>query len=255
MEGAEQTQKLSKSEIITLEYLSRNISSGKRPHELDKYCHIDIVNQDEKGTLRRLFSFYEKLKHAAFLKQINDVLLLGLRRYQDNYTNKNDFRGNFSLYEKYSRRDVCLLLNWGKDYSSTMYGMKRIKDNVCLFVTYHKVKSLDEQEYVNGKPDYADEFINNQVFMRDSQIGKGPDSSYMQDVKEAKNKHLFVKKSDAEMDYYYMGMFDIANIEKGEKKDNSGKLKDITKLELRMHDCVREDLLKYLKSIEKDGEK
>jgi len=95
--------------------------------------------------------------------------------------------------------------------------------------------------------------MSNQVFMWDSQIGKGPDSSYMHDVKEAKNKHLFVKKSDAEMDYYYMGMFDIVSIEKGEKKDNSGRLKDISKIELRMHDGVREDLLKYLKSIDKDG--
>ncbi|MFA9421966.1 MAG: DUF3427 domain-containing protein [Sedimentibacter sp.] len=305
MEGKEQNGKLIESEIIILEYLSRNIVSGKRPHELeilqelisteivskenvqnhisekydicvdmdsidnaisvlegkfvsktdelDKYCHIDIVHQDVHGTLRRLSSFYEKLKHGEFSKQVNDLLLLGLRRYQDNYTNKNNFRGYFILYEKYSRRDVCLLLNWGKDYSSTMYGMKRIEDNVCLFVTYHKVKSEDEQEYVNGKPDYADEFFNNQVFMWDSQIGKGPDSSYMNDVKEAKNKHLFVKKSDAEMDYYYMGMFDIVNIEKGEKKDNSGKLKDIAKVELRMFDCVREDLLKYLKSVEKNG--
>ncbi|ROR31610.1 superfamily II DNA or RNA helicase [Mobilisporobacter senegalensis] len=305
MEGKGQKGKLSESEITTLEYLSRNISSGKRPHELEilqelistetvskedvqkhiskkydiyvnmesidnaisvlegkfvsksdeleKYCHIDIVQQDVQGRLRRLSSFYERLKHAEFSRQLNDILLLGLRRYQDNYTNKNNYRENFILYEKYSRRDVCLLLNWGKDYSSTMYGMKRIKDNVCLFVTYHKVMSEDEQKYVNGKPDYADEFMNNQTFLWDSQIGKGPDSSYMHDVKEAKNKHLFVKKSDAEMDYYYMGMFDIVNIEKGEKKDNSGKLKDIAKVELRMHDCVREDLLKYLKSIDKDG--
>lgn len=306
MEGKEQKGKLSESEFTTLEYLSRNIASGKRPHELEilqelistetvskedvqkhisekydiyvdmesidnaisvlegkfvsksdeleKYCHIDIVHQDLQGRLRRLFSFYERLKHAEFSRQVNDILLLGLRRYQDNYTNKEDYRKNFILYEKYSRRDVCLLLNWGKDYSSTMYGMKRIEDNVCLFVTYHKVKSENEQEYVNGKPDYADEFMNNQIFMWDSQIGKGPNSSYMRDVKEAPNKHLFIKKSDAEMDYYYMGMFDIVNIEKGEKKDNSGKLKDIAKVELRMHDCVREDLLKYLKSVDRDAE-
>jgi superfamily II DNA or RNA helicase/HKD family nuclease len=306
MEGKEQKRRLSEGEVTTLEYLSRNIASGKRPHELEilqelistgtvtkeavknhiaekydiyvgmesidnaisvlegkfvsksdeleKYCHIDIVQQDLQGTLRRVSGFYERLKHAEFSRQVNDILLLGLRRYQDNYTNKNDYRENFILYEKYARRDVCLLLNWGKDYSSTMYGMKRIEDNVCIFVTYHKVKSEDEQEYVNGKPDYADEFMDNQTFMWDSQIGKGPDSSYMNDVKEAKKKYLFVKKSDAEMDFYYMGMFDIENIEIGEKKDNSGKLKDIAKVEFRMHDCVREDLLKYLKSVDKDGE-
>ena len=63
------------------------------------------------------------------------------------------------------------MLNWGKDFSSTMYGMKRVGDDVYIFVTYHKVKSGDEQNYVNGKPDYADKFLNNQIFAWDSQIG------------------------------------------------------------------------------------
>lgn len=307
MEGTVQKGKITENESLTLEYLSRNIASGKRPYELEilqelisseeirksvlqekiarkygvcpdpdsvenavtvlegkfvskkdelqKYCHIDIVSQDNERILRRLTSFYERLEHDEFAKQIKDVLLLGLKRYQDNYSNQKYRRGKFVLYKKYSRRDVCLLLNWGKDFSSTMYGMKRIDEDVCLFVTYHKIKGEDEQEYVNGKPDYADEFLNNQVFMWDSQIGKGPDSSYMKDVKEARNKHLFVKKSDAELEYYYMGQFDILSIEKGEKKDNSGKMKNIAKVELRMHDFVREDLLKYLKSIDNDGRK
>ena len=101
---------------------------------------------------------------------------------------------------------------------------------------------------VSGKPDYADEFLNNQIFMWDSQIGKGPESKYMLDVIGAKKKHLFVKKSDAEgMDFYYMGQFDIVHIEKGEKKDKSGRMKDIAKVEFKMHDLVREDLLNYLK--------
>ena len=32
-------------------------------------------------------------------------------------------------------------MNCGKDLSSTMYGMKRIGDDVFIFVTYHKVNS------------------------------------------------------------------------------------------------------------------
>lgn len=45
-------------------------------------------------------------------------------------------------------------------------------------------------------PDYS--FVNNQIFMWDSQIGRGPDSSYMQEVLTAAKRHLFIKKSDAE---------------------------------------------------------
>lgn len=92
------------------------------------------------------------------------------------------------------------------------------------FVTYHKVESSDiDKEYVDGKLDYADKFESNLIFTWDSQIGKGLDSSYMKDVFQVKNKHLFVKKSDAESNFYYMGKFDIIDAREDKKRDNSGK--------------------------------
>ena len=88
--------------------------------------------------------------------------------------------------------------------------------------------------------------------MWDSQIGKGPNSSYMKDVQEAKYKHLFVKKSDAEgTDFYYMGQFDIISVEAGQKRNNNGQMKDIAKVQCRMHDIVRSDLLDYLQKNER----
>ena len=86
------------------------------------------------------------------------------------------------------------------------------------------------------------------IFRWDSQIGKGLESSYMHDVMEAKRKHLLVKKSDAETNFYYMGTFDIISAVGDKKMDNHGKMKDITKVTMKMHRAVREDLLKYLES-------
>ena len=86
------------------------------------------------------------------------------------------------------------------------------------------------------------------IFRWDSQIGKGPESSYMQDVMRAKRKHLMVKKSDAETSFYYMGTCDILSAVGDKKMDNNGKMKDITKVTMKMHQPVREDLLKYLES-------
>ena len=86
------------------------------------------------------------------------------------------------------------------------------------------------------------------IFRWDSQIGKGPNSSYIADVVAPKHKHLFVKKSDGEgTDFYYMGEFKIISLEADKKKDNKGKLQDITKLRFEMNDVVREDLLEYLR--------
>lgn len=86
------------------------------------------------------------------------------------------------------------------------------------------------------------------IFKWDSQIGRGINSSYVKDVMEAKRKHLLVKKSDAESNFYYMGQFDISKVEVAKKKDNSGNERDITKFEMKMHHAVREDLLRYLQS-------
>ena len=220
-----------------------------KEEEYKKYCHIDIVNNTGTNMLQRMTGFASRLLHLEFYKQVDDIIEVGLRRYKDKFAVGQTQDNPFVLYEKYSRRDVSLLMNCGKDLSSTMYGMKRIGDNVFIFVTYHKETSADkEKNYVDGKPDYADVFEDNMIFRWDSQIGRGIDSSYMEEVSTAPRKHLLVKKSDAETNFYYMGLFDIVNMEADKKKDNNGKERDITKVKVQMRHPVREDLLRYLQS-------
>lgn len=221
--------------------------------ELVKYSHMDIINYDKNSTLRRLKAFADRLNHMEFYKQINDIVEVGIRRYKEKYSAEQVENTPFVLYEKYSRRDVSLLMNCGKDLSSTMYGMKRIEDDAFIFVTYHKEES-DDKNYVDGKPDYADAFEDNMIFRWDSQMGRGIDSSYVKDVTTATRKHLLVKKSDAETQFYYMGQFEVTEVEPAQKKDNNGKERDITKFQMKMHHAVREDLLRYLQSKIKEEE-
>ena len=70
----------------------------------------------------------------------------------------------------------------------------------------------------------------------------------MQDVLGATRKHLLVKKSDAETNFYYMGEFDVLGAKNAQKEDNRGRMQPITKVTMRMHHAVREDLLRYLQS-------
>lgn len=302
MEGETYCLALTEQEILTLEYLSKTIINGIRPHELEilrmmmeedcisvkrlkestnlrydrmfdekqiesaadvlaghfisntdelkKYEQIDILTyaKSEEGQLNRMSSFAKRLKHAEFYKLISDIIEVGLKRYQDKYMKKENNEMPFVLYEKYSRRDVCLLMNCGKDLSSTMYGMKRIGDDVFIFVTHHKEQPGDDKNYMDGKPDYADAFEDNMIFRWDSQMGKGINSSYMKDVSEAKRRHLFVKKSDAESNFYYMGQFDIMDMKEAWKENNKGKKEVITKVRAKMQHPVRDDLLRYLQS-------
>ncbi|MDY4820394.1 MAG: DEAD/DEAH box helicase [Lachnospiraceae bacterium] len=221
------------------------VSKGE---EYQRYSHMDILCKEEDRRLKRLIGFAKRLENAEFLRQVDDIVEVGLKRYADKYEAGVTEKSPFVIYEKYSRRDVSLLMNCGKDLSSTMYGMKRIGDDTFIFVTYHKEESTDDKNYIDGKPDYADAFEDNMIFLWDSQMGRGTESSYVEDVVQAKRKHLFVKKSDAETGFYYMGQFDVMDVKAAKKKDNTGKMRDIAKLRMKMHHAVREDLLRYLQS-------
>ncbi len=217
--------------------------------EYDKFCHIDILEYDGKSHFNRILSYAERLKHNDFYKQVQDIVTVGLARYQDKYDHPYRAGLPFVLYEKYSRRDVSLLMDAGKDLSSTMYGMSKLGDDVFIFVTYHKEENTDEEkQYVDGKPDYADEFVDNVIFRWDSQIDKKLNGAYMDKVLNTPRKHLLVQKTDAENNFFYMGEFDILNTRQAQKKNNSGVLKPICKLKFKMHTAVREDLLRYLQS-------
>lgn len=217
--------------------------------EYQKYAQIDILKASENRSIQRVEGFAQKLNEKEFHKELKDIISVGLQRYKDKYIQNNNQDVPFVLYEKYSRRDVSFLMDCGKDLSSTMYGMKKINDDVFIFVTYHKEKTEDDgKEYIDGKPDYADVFEDNQIFCWDTQIGRGIDSSYTQDVMKAYRKHLMVKKSDAETTFYYMGQFDIVEVKPAKKLDNKGKERDIAKFRVKMRHTVRDDLLQYLES-------
>lgn len=278
---------ITEEEEITLEYLSRLILSGVRPHELvmlrelilsknvskenyqremkeaygyelslaevdcvasnleghfvakqadfdNKYIHMDILSNDKAGQMLRVATFAERLLHAEFYKQVMDIIEVGLRRYDDIYGKEKCEDTPFVLYQKYSRRDVSYLTDCGKDLSSVMYGKWDYKDDVFLFVTYHKQANTNEEVFVDGKPDYADEFDDSVTFRWDSQMGNGVGGTYVNSVCNAAHKHLLVKKSDSETDFYYMGQFDITDLQPGKKKDKNGKEKDIAKFTFKM---------------------
>ena len=229
-----------------LEVLQGKFVSNEK--EYQKYETIDMISCDQTSRITRVSKYGELLRNVEFRSQVEDIIKVGLARYHDKFMNTNEVVSPFVLYEKYSRRDVSLLMNCGKDLSSVMFGMKRIQEDVFIFVTYHKEKAEDERNYVDGKPDYADIFEDNMIFKWDSKIGMGMESTYMKDVITAPRKHLFVKKSDAESNFYYMGTFDIIDVKEARKEDNKGKLKPISKMVAKMHHPVRDDLLCYLQS-------
>ncbi|KYC65510.1 hypothetical protein B4100_1981 [Heyndrickxia coagulans] len=108
------------------------------------------------------------------------------------------------LYEKYTRKDVCRLLNWSNDEHSTMYGYKS-KHNTCpIFVTY------DKKEDVDSSVNYEDELLNPEVLKWYTKSNRTLKSQEVKSILEADQNHtdihIFIKKSDDEgTGFYYLG--------------------------------------------------
>lgn len=218
----------------------------KTSAEKDKYTLLNsvILHNDDKLSISN--DFKNILTNTQFKEYIQDLIDVCIEKNKSLRNKKKDTFG-FIMYEKYSRRDVCQLLNHIKDDASTMYGMKQLNKNTCIFVTYHKADGINGAEYLDGKPNYSDSFMDSQTFMWNSKIGNGPESKYMKEFTSGETKRLFVKKSDGEgTDFYYMGTFEIDNIKGTAKKNNKGVLQPICDVTLKMNESIREDIFDYL---------
>ncbi len=61
-------------------------------------------------------------------------------------------------------------------------------------------------------------------------------------------KTFICEKSDAELNFYYLGQFDVVEKKSSTKKDNKGRERSITKFRMKVHHSVRDDVLCYLES-------
>ncbi len=226
---------------------SINVLQGKFVQNTLKeeyFQHISILeNYDNKGYILNKW-FMQSMNNSGFKLRINEIIALAKKRYLDKYHDTTN--EVFKYGEKYTRKDVCYLLNANKDIASIMYGKWKIDQSVSLFVTYNKVLGIDN-EYIDGKPDYGDEFIDNTTFIWVTQMGNGIQSTYTKDVLESTNRHLFVKKSDDEgAEFYYLGKCNIQSVASAKKNDKKGNAKDIAKIEFLMDKPVRNDIYQYL---------
>ena len=234
-------------------YRQADFNSAKRMISMDfvdgsdskKFGDIHLISsmpQDDK-TLSRSLNFYDKLCNIDFKCELKNLIEYGKLRYKDLYSRHDD--NNMVLYQKYSRKDVCRLMNWDKDESSTMYGY-RIKHNTCpIFVTYEK------KDDISDSTKYEDAFINNQTFSWMTRNGVSLTSRESVDIINYKETGLkiclFIKKSDGEgTDFYYMGEVEPIKWTETTIRNDKGKQLPIVNFVFRLKNSVREDIYEYL---------
>lgn len=209
------------------------------PSDKKKYADIQVCGQDEEGRFRRLFSYHKWNQENEYYIQLDELIEFGLRRFEDLYYPNMDDAG-LTLYQKYSRKDVCRILNWEKDESSAVYGY-RIKNNTCpIFVTYHK------QENISESTKYKDAFINPQIFSwmtRSSGNWRQESEQIMHCQENGLKIYLFIKKSDGEgTDFYYMGQCTPLHAKETVTADG----KPLMNITLKLEKSVNEDIYDYL---------
>lgn len=153
----------------------------------------------------------EALTDINFKKFLLDSVEYAIKNFSSTY-DKNNYVDGLIRYNKYSRKDVCRLLNWPKDISSTVYGYRTNNEITPCFVTYNK--SSDIETDIN----YNDHFVSPSVFAWESRFNRKLKSAEIQNVISSKRILLFVKKEDGEgTDFYYLG--DVSIIKNSVEQD------------------------------------
>ncbi|ALT68062.1 DEAD/DEAH box helicase [Methanobrevibacter millerae] len=194
---------------------------------------------DENNRISNQFKNF--ISHDSYRKHLDDVLDYALLKYENVYLGQNE-GVNLKLFEKYSRKDACRLLNWPHDDSSTMYGY-RIKHGTCpIFVTY------DKNEDISESTKYKDEFISKEAFSWMTRSKVKLESKEAQAIIKDKDLkiHMFVKKSDDEgRDFYYIGQATPVEWHQTTIKNDKGQILPIVNFKYSLHNIVGDELYDY----------
>ncbi|ASV67807.1 DUF3427 domain-containing protein [Cytobacillus kochii] len=199
---------------------------------------IEVVDEHYRFNVE----IQKSLRDLNFKSYIEDIIKCAYVKNK-----KYDKTKALTLFEKYSRRDACRLLNWPHDDSSTIYGY-RAKNNTCpIFVTYHKKDEVETSQA------YSDEFLSPELFRWFTRNRLTLDSTEVKKIisyKESGMKiHLFTKKDDGEgTDFYYLGQVDIAedSVKNETMPDGKGNHLSVVTMNLVLEQPVLYDIYHYL---------
>lgn len=153
---------------------------------------------------------------------------------------KGPFVNGFIRYQKYGRKDVCRILNWNEDISSTVYGYRTQNKKTPCFVTYHKSDS------VSDSTNYNDHFIDQQTFAWQSRSKRRIQSDEIKTVIASERILLFVKKEDAEgTDFYFVGDVQIVDGSISQQKMPKSN-EDVVHFNFSIDEPVDDSLFEYL---------
>lgn len=213
-----------------------------------KYAPIEKSGSGSQMTFSPSHILLDSLQNQTFTNMVRSLILYNLELYKDKF-HDNLNNSSFKITEKYTRRDVCRLLNWESDESSTIYGYRIKYNTLPIFITYHK------KDEISSTTKYEDQFINKNIF---SWYTRSKIKITHPDVKEIFNHekndlkiYIFVKKYDNEdATFYYLGRGKPLKESSKEVNiaDKKGKIFPIVNIFFKLEQSVPDELYDYLTS-------
>lgn len=257
---------LIEDEIIDFEIIKKLIIS-KYSFYISKETYISCINNlnfkfirkeqniliEHENKLIFTNSFKKILQNKPFKIYLSDSIEYSIYSYNKLF-NKEKFQNGFVLYQKYSRKDVCRILNWELNEEATVYGYKISKNSCPIFVNYHK------EENIASSTKFPEKFLNSSQFLWYSKPQRRLTNTTIMAIKNHDNLlrlPLFMKKHNGEgTDFYYMG--DVKPIddsfEETTIKNDKDKEVPVVKVILEMTKPVEDSIYNYITSADKPSD-
>lgn len=214
-----------------------------RAEDKKRYYGISFIDDIDRFVIKGSAELKQNLLDPYFRQEILTLVEYGLRVYKNKYINADS--NNLVLYEKYTRGDICRLLNWDKDYQSTVYGYMVYKQTCPIFITYKKSSNISDLLK------YNDQFINQELFSWMSRHNRTTETEEIRQIIKAKETGakilLFIQKSNAEgKEHYYLGELQPEKYMNTEIESKTGKKESIVNVIFSLKNPVREDIYDYI---------
>lgn len=230
----------------------------RKTYQNIQYCAVD------RNKITITDDFLDLLSDSEYKAQLFDILEVSNSEYRAHYL-ANRRMNDLALYEKYTRQDVCRLLNWKLDEHGTVNGYKvDAQTRTCpIFVTYNK-----DSDNISATTDYSDRFQNQYTFLWQTRTGKDKITEEVRQIsglsdlgyikvplfvtkdKKVKNDQTldsdynFAIASSGATYHYYMG--DVT-FKEAEETTRAGK--KIYDVEFSMNEPVKQEMFDYFEAL------
>jgi superfamily II DNA or RNA helicase len=206
---------------------------------------IILIDNDVLKIGRTLSDLIEKVDIKSYLLDLSEYT------FRTMSLNGPDFANNdFSLNNRYSRKDVFRILQWEENPNPQSVGgymVRKNKSDCALFVNYHK------DENISPTTKYHDRFIsrNEIIWMsKNTRFFSSPDViSILSQKENGMRIPLFVKKNISEgLEFYYLGDSKVLKETAREISipGDSGKYIPLVEMNIILENPVEKSLYDYL---------